>query len=72
MAAKVYKRIQSQLKSDNIPEDVELIKKEDDTIILRINDASSLKKAPPLFLQLHIQLLEISLTLFVLFPCVCA
>ncbi len=38
MAAKVYKRIQSQLKSDNIPEDVELIKKEDDTIILRINE----------------------------------
>ncbi len=36
---KVYKRIQSQLKSDNIPEDVELIKKEDDTIILRINDS---------------------------------
>lgn len=39
MASKIYKRIQSQLKSDNIPEDVELIKKEDDTIILRINDS---------------------------------
>lgn len=38
-ALKVYKRIQSQLKSDNIPEDVELIKMEDDTIILRINDS---------------------------------
>ena len=44
MASKVYKRIQSQLKSDNIPEDVELIKKEDDTIILRINDAILFKK----------------------------
>ena len=44
MAAKVYKRIQSQLKSDNIPEDVELIKKEDDTIILRINDSVLFKK----------------------------
>ncbi|MBL4902541.1 flagellar motor protein MotB [Desulfotalea psychrophila] len=43
-ASKVYKRIQSQLKSDNIPEDVELIKKEDDTIILRINDAILFKK----------------------------
>ncbi len=39
MASKIYKRIQSQLKSDNIPEDVELIKKEDDTIILRINES---------------------------------
>lgn len=44
MAAKVYKRIQSQLKSDNIPEEVELIKKEDDTIILRINDTILFKK----------------------------
>ena len=43
-ASKVYKRIQSQLKSDNIPEDVELIKKEDDTIILRIDDAILFKK----------------------------
>ncbi len=38
-ALKVYKRIQAQLKADNIPEDVELIKKEDDTIILRINES---------------------------------
>jgi len=44
MASKVYKRIQSQLKSDNIPEDVELIKKEDDTIILRIKDSVLFKK----------------------------
>lgn len=43
-ALKVYKRIQSQLKSDNIPEDVELIKMEDDTIILRINDSILFKK----------------------------
>lgn len=39
MASKIYKRIQSQLKSDNIPEDIELIKKGDDTIILRINES---------------------------------
>ncbi len=44
MASKVYKRIQSQLKSDNIPEDVELIKKGDDTIILRINDSILFQK----------------------------
>jgi len=44
VASKVYKRIQSQLKSDNIPEDVELIKKEDDTIILRVNDSILFKK----------------------------
>jgi chemotaxis protein MotB len=44
MASKIYKQIQSQLKSDNIPEDVELIKKEDDTIILRINDSILFKK----------------------------
>ncbi len=44
MAAKVYKRIQSQLKSDNIPEEVELIKKEDGTIILRINDTILFEK----------------------------
>lgn len=43
-ALKVYKRIQSQLKTDNIPEDVELIKKEDDTIILRINDSILFQK----------------------------
>jgi chemotaxis protein MotB len=43
-ALKVYKRIQSQLQSDNIPEDVELIKKEDDTIILRINDSILFQK----------------------------
>jgi chemotaxis protein MotB len=43
-ALKVYKRIQSQLQSDNIPEDVELIKKEDDTIILRINDSVLFQK----------------------------
>lgn len=39
MASKIYKRIQSQLKSDNIPDDIELIKKGDDTIILRINES---------------------------------
>ena len=44
MASKVYKRIQSQLKSHNIPEDIELIKKEDDTIILRINDSILFQK----------------------------
>ncbi|MEA3469239.1 MAG: flagellar motor protein MotB [Thermodesulfobacteriota bacterium] len=44
MAAKVYKRIQSQLKSDNIPEDVELIKKENGTIILRINNSVLFQK----------------------------
>ena len=44
MSSKVYKRIQSQLKADNIPEDVELIKKEDDTIILRINDSVLFQK----------------------------
>lgn len=44
MAAKIYKRIQSQLKSDNIPEDVELIKKEDDTIILRVNETVLFQK----------------------------
>ncbi len=44
MAAKIYKRIQSQIKSDAIPDDVELIKKEDDTIILRINDSILFKK----------------------------
>ncbi len=43
-AMKVYKRIQSQLKSDNIPEDVELIKKEDDTIVLRIKDSVLFQK----------------------------
>ncbi len=44
MASKVYKRIQSQLKSDNIPEDVELIKKENGTIILRINNSVLFQK----------------------------
>lgn len=44
MADKIYKRIQSQLKSDAIPEDIELIKKEDDTIILRVNDSVLFKK----------------------------
>lgn len=44
MAAKIYKRIESQIKSDNIPDDVELIKKEDNTIILRINDSVLFKK----------------------------
>jgi len=44
MASKIYKQIQSQLKSDNIPEDIELIKKEDNTIILRINDSVLFKK----------------------------
>ncbi len=39
MATKVYKKIQAQIKSDRIPEDVELIKKDNDTIILRINDS---------------------------------
>ena len=43
-ALKVYKRIQSQLKSDNIPEDVELVKMEDDTIILRINESVLFQK----------------------------
>jgi chemotaxis protein MotB len=44
MAAKVYKRIQSQLKSDAIPEDIELIKKGDDTIILRVNESILFQK----------------------------
>ena len=44
MAAKIYKSIQSQLKSDAIPEDIELIKKEDDTIILRVKDSVLFKK----------------------------
>ncbi len=39
MATKVYKKIQAQIKSDKIPEDVELIKKGNDTIILRINNS---------------------------------
>jgi chemotaxis protein MotB len=43
-ASKVYKRIQSQLKSANIPDDVELIKREDGTIVLRINDAILFKR----------------------------
>ncbi len=43
-ALKVYKRIQAQLQSDNIPDDVELIKKEDDTIILRVNESVLFKK----------------------------
>ena len=43
-ALKMYKRIQSQLESDNIPEDIELIKKEDDTIILRINESILFQK----------------------------
>ncbi len=39
MATKIYKKIQAQIKSDKIPEDVELIKKGNDTIILRINNS---------------------------------
>ena len=41
---KVYKRIESQIKASKIPEDVELIKKDNDTIILRINDSILFKK----------------------------
>jgi len=44
MSAKIYKQIQSQLKSDKIPEDIELIKKGDDTIVLRVNDSILFKK----------------------------
>lgn len=44
MASKIYKRIQSQLKSDAIPEDIELIKKGDDTIILRVNESILFQK----------------------------
>ena len=43
-ALKVYKQIQSQLKQVNVPDDIELIKKEDDTIILRINDSILFKQ----------------------------
>ncbi len=43
-ALKVYKRIKTQLEQDNVPEDVELIKKEDDTIILRINESILFQK----------------------------
>lgn len=39
MASKIYKQVQSQLKSDKIPEDVQLIKRGNDTIILRINNS---------------------------------
>ncbi len=44
MASKVYKRIQVQLKSDKIPEDIELIKKDSGTIILRINNSVLFQK----------------------------
>lgn len=44
MATRVYKRIESQIKASRIPEDVELIKKDNDTIILRINDSVLFKK----------------------------
>ncbi len=44
MASKIYKQIQSQLKSDKIPDDVELIKRGNDTIILRISDSILFKK----------------------------
>ena len=44
MAAKIYKQIQSQIKSDKIPDDVELIKKGNDTIILRISNSVLFKK----------------------------
>ncbi|MEN8189995.1 MAG: flagellar motor protein MotB [Thermodesulfobacteriota bacterium] len=39
MATRIYKRIKSQIKASKIPEDVELIKRDDDTIILRINES---------------------------------
>lgn len=44
MATKVYKRIESQINASRIPEDIELIKKDNDTIILRINDSVLFKK----------------------------
>lgn len=43
-AAKIYKKVKLQLKSDKIPEDVELIKRGDNTIILRINNSVLFKK----------------------------
>ncbi len=39
MATKVYKKIKDQIKAANTPKDVELIKKDNDTIILRINES---------------------------------
>ncbi|MBU1059936.1 MAG: OmpA family protein [Proteobacteria bacterium] len=39
MATKIYKRIESQIKESKVPEDIELIKKDNDTIILRINNS---------------------------------
>lgn len=44
MATKVYKRIESQIKASMVPEDIELIKKDNDTIILRINNSVLFKK----------------------------
>ena len=44
MAAKIYKQVKSQLKSDKIPDDVELIERGNDTIILRINNSVLFKK----------------------------